>query len=416
MNDRQLVTIARAVGTPVYVYDAALIRERYAALSAALSRRFPAHIHYAVKANSNLAVLALVQQLGAGADIVSGGELFRVRAAGFAPDTIVFSGVGKTDEEIGDALAMDLGMINVESEAEAERVADLAAVAGRTARIGIRVNPDVLAETHPYTQTGAKGMKFGVPFDRVGALARRVTDHPNTTLVCIGMHIGSQIIAGAPFRAGAERLGSLVACLRAEGITTLEAVDVGGGLGIAYHAGAVALEPDDFADAVAPLHDTTGLPILVEPGRYLVGPAGVLLARVLFRKQAGGRDFAIADAGMNDLLRPSLYQAMHPIRVVGPETGATQEEVDVVGPICETGDFLGLRRELAGATAGALLAIEAAGAYGFSMSSQYNSRRRPAEVLVDGDRWGVVRARERLEDLTAGETTTPVWTHGEEAA
>ena len=416
MNDGQLSDIARAVSTPVYVYDAARIRERYASLATALSRRFPARVHYAVKANSNLAVLALVQRLGAGADIVSGGELYRARAAGFAPDTLVFSGVGKTDDEIREALAAHIGMINVESEAEAERVAALAAAAGRPARVGIRVNPDVMAETHPYTQTGAKGMKFGVPLDRVGGLARRLADHPHTTLVCIGMHLGSQIIAGAPYRAGAERLASLVAAIRADGITTLEAVDVGGGLGIAYHAGAGALEPDVFAEAVAPLHGATGLPIIVEPGRYLVGPAGVLLTRVLFRKQAGGRDFAIADAGMNDLLRPSLYQAIHPIRVVCTEPGGSLEEVDVVGPICETGDFLGLRRELTGATAGSLLAIEAAGAYGFAMSSQYNSRCRAAEVLVDGDRWGVVRARERFEDLTAGETVTPQWGHAEEAA
>jgi diaminopimelate decarboxylase len=416
MNDGQLAAIARAVGTPVYVYDAAVIRQRYAALSAALSGRFPVHVHYAVKANSNLAVLALLRELGAGVDIVSGGELYRARTAGFAPAAIVFSGVGKTDDEIHEALDAGVGMINVESEAEAERVAALAAAAGRRARVGIRVNPDVTAETHPYTQTGARGMKFGVPVDRVRPLARRLTEHAHTTLVCVGMHIGSQIIAGAPYRVGAERLASLVAAIRADGITTLEAVDVGGGLGIAYHAGAAALEPDEFAAAVAPLHDATGLPILVEPGRYLVGPAGVLLARVLFRKQAGGRDFVIADAGMNDLLRPSLYQAVHPIRVVRTAADGGPEEVDVVGPICETGDFLGLRRELAGATAGALLAIEAAGAYGFSMSSQYNSRRRPAEVMVDGARWGIVRARERLEDLTAGETVTPHWVHEDEAA
>jgi diaminopimelate decarboxylase len=416
MNDGQLAAIARAVGTPVYVYDAALIRRRYAALEAALGARFPSHIHYAVKANSNLAVLALLRALGAGADIVSGGELFRARAAGFAPETIVFSGVGKTDDEIRSALETGVGMLNVESEAEAERVAVLAAAAGRRARVGIRVNPDVTAETHPYTQTGARGMKFGVPLDRVPPLARRLAGHPHTALVCVGMHIGSQIIAGAPYRVGAERLAALVEAIRADGIDTLEAVDVGGGLGIAYHEGAGALAPDEFAAAVAPLHAATGLPILVEPGRHLVGPAGVLLARVLFRKQAGGRDFAIADAGMNDLLRPSLYQAMHPIRVVRTEADGDAEEVDVVGPICETGDFLGLRRELAGATAGALLAIEAAGAYGFSMSSQYNSRRRPAEVLVDGHRWGVVRARERFEDLTAGETVAPDWVPEPEAA
>jgi len=416
MNDGQLAAIARAVGTPVYVYDAAMIRARFATLSAALRRRFPVHVHYAVKANSNLAVLALLRELGAGADIVSGGELFRARAAGFPPATIVFSGVGKTDDEIRDALAAGLGMINVESEAEAERVAALAADAGRVARVGIRVNPDVTADTHPYTQTGARGMKFGVPLDRVIPLARRLHGHPQTTLVSVGMHIGSQITAGGPFRAGAERLAAIVASIRAAGVATLEAVDVGGGLGIAYQAGATALDPDEFAEAVAPLHDATGLPLLVEPGRYLVGPAGVLLSRVLFRKQAGGREFAIADAGMNDLLRPSLYQADHPIRVIRPEAPGTLEEVDVVGPICETGDFLGLRRALAGATAGALLAVEAAGAYGFSMSSQYNSRRRPAEVLVDGGRWGVVRMRERLEDLTTGETATPQWVNGDEAA
>jgi diaminopimelate decarboxylase len=416
VNDGLLTAIARSVGTPVYVYDAAVIRERYAALTAALLRRFPVRIHYAVKANSNLAVLALLRELGAGADIVSGGELFRARAAGFAPGSIVFSGVGKTDDEIREALEAGLGMINVESEAEAERVAALATAAGRQARVGIRVNPDVTAETHPYTQTGARGMKFGVPLDRVPPLARRIAGHPHTSLVCVGMHIGSQIIAGAPYRMGAERLASLAASIRADGITTLAAVDVGGGLGIAYHAGAGALDPDEFAAAVAPVHEATGLPVLVEPGRFLVGPAGVLLTRILFRKQAGGREFAIADAGMNDLLRPSLYQAIHPIRVVGTEAGDAPEEVDVVGPICETGDFLGLRRELAGATAGALLAVGAAGAYGFSMSSQYNSRRRPAEVLVDGNRWGIVRARERLEDLMAGETVAPHWMYEHDAA
>lgn len=415
MIDAQLAAIASAVGTPVYVYDAAVMRERFAALTGALNRRVTAHVHYAVKANSNLAVLALLRGLGAGADIVSAGELARARTAGFPPDAIVFSGVGKTDTELSEALAAGI-RINLESEPEAERVVLLAAQLGVVARVGIRVNPDVTAETHPYTQTGSKGMKFGVPLDRVPDLARRLADDPHTTLTCVGMHIGSQITAGAPYRAGAERLASLVASLRTAGITTLETVDVGGGLGIAYQHGAAALDPDVFVEAITPLHEATGLPLIVEPGRYLVGPAGVLLARVVYRKHAGGREFVIADAGMNDLIRPSLYQAEHPIRVVGVAAGMAREEVDVVGPICETGDFLGLRRSLAGAVRGALLAIEAAGAYGFSMSSQYNSRPRPAEVLVDGDRWGVVRARERLEDLTRGETTAPQWVHGEEAA
>ncbi|MDH4045690.1 MAG: diaminopimelate decarboxylase [Gemmatimonadota bacterium] len=416
MTDAQLAAIAAAVGTPVYVYDAGMIRERFAALTDALSRRLTAHVHYAVKANSNLAVLALMRELGAGADIVSAGELARARAVGFPPNAVVFSGVGKTDSELAEALAAGLRMINLESEGEAERVIALAAQQGVVARVGIRVNPEVTTETHPYTQTGAKGMKFGVPLDRVPDLARRLADDSHTTLVCVGMHIGSQITAGAPYRAGADRLASLVAALRAAGLMTLESVDVGGGLGIAYQEGAAALDPDVFAEAIAPLHDATGLPVLVEPGRYLVGPAGVLLTRVVYRKHTGGREFVIADAGMNDLLRPSLYQAEHPIRVVGAVPGATPEDVDVVGPICETGDFLGLRRRLAGAAPGALLAVEAAGAYGFSMSSQYNSRPRPAEVLVDGDRWGIVRERERVADLIRGETPTPRWVHGEEAA
>jgi diaminopimelate decarboxylase len=409
MDDRLLAAIASAVGTPVYVYDAGQIRARYAALTDALGRRFPHHVHYSVKANSNLAVLRLIRSLGAGVDIVSGGELRRVQAAGFPGGAVVFSGVGKTEAELEDALSAGVGLINLESEAEAERVMALASRRCLRARVGIRVNPDVTAGTHPYTATGEKGVKFGVPLDTVVDLARRLAAEPAVALVSLGMHIGSQITSAAPYRAGTERLQELVAGVRAAGVGSLESVDVGGGLGIAYGDGGTALAPDAFADAVAPLHVATGLPLLVEPGRSLVGAAGVLLTRVVYRKRAGGREVAIADAGMNDLLRPSLYQAVHPIHVVVPAGPDGTVELDVVGPICETGDFLGMRRPLARAGAGALLAVGGAGAYGFSMSSQYNSRPRGAEVLVDGTRWVIVRERERPEDLMRGEHLEPRW-------
>jgi diaminopimelate decarboxylase len=277
------------------------------------------------------------------------------------------------------------------------------------ADVGIRVNPDVRAETHPYTRTAEKGMKFGVPLDRVVPLAVRLARSGHARVTALAMHLGSQIVTGDPFRTGAERLADLVGAVRAAGVDSLAGVSVGGGLGIAYAADDPALDPVEFAEAVAPLAASTGLPIMVEPGRFLVGGAGALLTRVLYRKHAGGRDIVITDAGMNDLLRPALYQAHHPVRTVGDATGAAMEVVDVVGPICETGDFFAWERPVAGAAPGALLAIGGAGAYGFSMSSQYNSRRRAAEVLVDGDRWGLVRARERMDDLIRGEVTEPQW-------
>jgi len=409
MDDRQLAAIAGAVGTPTYVYDAAVIRERFRGLTAALNARFPCDVHYAVKANSNLAVLTVLRELGAGADIVSGGELFRARQAGFTPDRIVFSGVGKTDEELAEALTAPIRLINLESEAEADRVVALAARTGRIADVGIRVNPDVRAETHPYTRTAEKGVKFGIPLDRVVPLAVHLTKSGTVRVRALGMHLGSQIVSGAPFRTGAERLSDLVTLVRAAGVDSLAALSVGGGLGIAYAAEDGALDPVEFAEAVAPLAAVTGLPLMVEPGRYLVGPAGVLLTRVLYRKLAGGRGIVITDAGMNDLLRPALYQAFHPVRALGAAAGADDEVVDVVGPICETGDFLARERAVTGAEPGALLAVGGAGAYGFSMSSQYNSRRRAAEVLVDGERWGVIRAREQLADLIRGEVTEPCW-------
>jgi diaminopimelate decarboxylase len=404
--------IARGVGTPAYVYDATAIRRQYVALDDAL-QPVPHRIHYSVKANSNLAILGLLRRLGAGVDIVSGGELVRVLRAGFAPGDIVFSGVGKTAAELARALDAGVGVVHVESPAELEALEETARERGVVAPFGIRVNPDVASSTHPYTQTGDKDRKFGVPHGEVVSLARWGLERPAVELVGVGMHIGSQIEDAGPYRVGAKRLADLVARLRSEGVTTLRHVDVGGGLGISYlHE--PALSPEAFAAAVRPLAETTNLPLVVEPGRFLVGNAGVLLTRCLYRKRAGEKDFVIVDAGMNDLLRPSLYGAGHDVQIVRPDDGqrtgtgqgtAAQARADVVGPLCESGDFLALDRQLPGAAPGTLLAILGAGAYGFSMSSSYNSRPRPAEVLVDGDQWAVVRERETLEDLMRGEHT-----------
>ncbi len=405
-----LIRIASAVGTPVYVYDAEAIRRQYTELTAALAG-VPHRIHYSVKANANLAILGLLRGLGAGADIVSRGELARSLAAGFRGPDLVFSGVGKSEQELEAALAAGVGLINLESEGEFEVLRRLARGRGAQASVGIRINPDVTTETHPYTQTGRAGMKFGVPLDQVLPLARRIAAEPNLMLASVAMHIGSQITDAAPYREGAQRLGELVAGLREAGIRALTSVDVGGGLGISYGC-EEGLDLSRFAQAVAPLARETGLPLLIEPGRFLVGNAGWLLTRVLYCKRSGGRRFVITDAGMNDLLRPSLYQAYHEIRVLdgtgsGDPTDATA--VDVVGPNCESGDFLALDRSLPGARPGALLAVLGAGAYGFGMSFQYNSRPRSAEVLVDGDRYAVVRQRETVDDLMRGEHLAPQW-------
>jgi diaminopimelate decarboxylase len=422
-----LSRIAAAVGTPVYVYDADAIRRQYAALSAALAG-VPHRVHYSVKANANLAVLGLLRGLGAGADIVSGGELARALAAGFRGADIVFSGVGKNRTELTAALQAGVGLINLESEGEFELLRRLARGRPAPTAVGIRVNPDVTTETHPYTQTGGAGMKFGVPLDQVVPLARHIAAEPGLRLVSVGMHIGSQIADPAPYREGAGRLEELVGTLRSAGIDTLASVDVGGGLGISYRCGE-GLEVTAFAAAVAPLARATGLPLLVEPGRFLVGNAGYLLTRVLYRKHSGGRWFVITDAGMNDLLRPSLYQAYHEVVVIDGAAEAAEAAgdvvgnappasaapaapaapVDIVGPNCESGDFLALDRTLPGAGPGALLGVLGAGAYGFGMSFQYNSRPRAPEVLMDGGRYAVIRARETADDLMRGERVDPHW-------
>jgi diaminopimelate decarboxylase len=398
--------IVRRVGTPVYVYGANLIRAQFHALDDAL-RGIEHRICYSVKANGNLAVLRVLQRLGAGADIVSAGELRRARAAGFAPETIVFSGVGKTASEIEEAIQAGIGFLNIESTSELEVVRAVAARAGggRRAQVGIRVNPDVATETHPYTKTGEKTAKFGVPFDDVVNVARRIAADPGLALRGLAMHLGSQLTDVEPYRRGTIKLLELVAAIRASGVTTLEALDVGGGLGVRYHDER-APAPAAFAEAVAPPIRAAGLRLVCEPGRFLVANAGLLLTRVLYRKHAGGKEFVIVDAGMTDFVRPSHYQAHHDI-VPLKDGGRPERLVNVVGPICETGDFLALDRKLPAVEPGELLAVLGTGAYGFVMSSTYNQRPRPPEVLVDGDRWFVARPRETLEDLVRGEVAEP---------
>ncbi len=393
--------IARAVGTPVYVYSADAIRARYRELTGALSD-IPHRVLYSVKANSNRSILQLLRGLGAGADIVSGGELTRVLRAGYAPEDVVFSGVGKSRAELRAAVSSGIGQINVESHDEVKLLDEVTGELGVMARVGVRVNPDVATDTHPYTQTGERGMKFGVPPDEVVHLAVWAEQREYLSLRGLGMHIGSQILDASRYRQGAMRLAQLVADLRMAGIGGLESVDVGGGLGIRYTTER-PLDVHLFAAAVQPLVSETGLRLMLEPGRYLVGNAGYLLTRCLHRKRSGGRSFVVVDAGMNDLIRPSLYGAVHDICVVSDSAAAEPESVDVVGPICETGDFIGVDRQLPAVERGALLAVQGVGAYGFTMSSTYNSRPRPPEVVVDGARWAIVRERETIDDLMRGE-------------
>ncbi|MGZ8392513.1 MAG: diaminopimelate decarboxylase [Gemmatimonadales bacterium] len=400
LGDVSLTEIVRDAGTPAYVYNAGAIRGRYRSLDTALGSL--AHrICFAVKANSNLAILRVLRELGAGADIVSTGELARALAAGFTPEQIVFSGVGKTAEELRSAIRTGVGHLNVESREELELVGRIAEAEAAQVRVGIRVNPDVTTETHPYISTGKSGIKFGVPTDQVVPAAEYILAHPRLELTTVAMHLGSQLVDPAPFRQGIARLIDLVERLRKAGIGTLRVLDIGGGLGIRYQD-EPAMDPDEFARAVVPLLTPAGLKIYLEPGRFLVGSAGVLLTRVLYRKHSGGKEFVVVDAGMNDLVRPSHYQAYHEI-VELVEKGRTSARVDVVGPVCETGDFLALDRTLPGLEAGDALALLGAGAYGFVMASNYNSRPRPPEVIVDEGKWWIARAREKVEDLFATE-------------
>lgn len=401
-EDVPLPQIAAAHGTPCYVYSRAALLSRFDEFRQALAGR-DALVCYAVKANSNLAILNLFARAGAGFDIVSGGELARVVAAGGDPARVVFSGVGKTAEEMRLALDKGIFCFNVESAAELERLNGIAGQAGKRAPVALRVNPDVDPKTHPYISTGLRGNKFGVAYGEALALYRRARALPHVDIAGIACHIGSQLLDPAPAAEAAGKILALADRLAAEGIA-LRHLDLGGGIGIRYRDEA----PPSVAEYLAPiLAQLAGRreKILFEPGRALVGNAGLLLTRIEHLKHGEEKNFAIVDAAMNDLMRPALYDAWHDILPVRQESGATTE-YEIVGPVCESGDFLGHARPLAVAE-GDLLAVMSAGAYGMAMSSNYNTRPRAAEVVVEGGRAHLVRERERIEQLFANERLLP---------
>ena len=404
-----LERVAEQEGTPAYVYSTSVVRDRYRRLEAAFAP-LPHRIHYTLKANSNRGVLGILRELGAGADVVSGGELFRALRTGFTGADIIFGGVGKTERELREALAAGVLLINAESEAEVRLLDRIARELGVVAPVGIRVNPEVTVDSsHRYIKTGEKGAKFGVPFNEVHAVARVAAALGNTQLVGLDMHIGSQLFRLDPYLDGTEKLVELLGQLKADGVDTIEYLDIGGGLGVSYDEEATP-DLERFAEALVKRVQPTGLTLLMEPGRFIVGNAGILLTRVLYRKRSGGREFLITDAGMTELLRPSHYDAYHRIEAVKP--AARQMTVDVVGPVCESGDFLALDRRMDEVSPGDLLAVHDVGAYGYVMASNYNTRPRGVEVLVDGDRFAVTTARERYEDLVRLEQDDLQWRDG----
>lgn len=402
-EDVPLAKIAEDVGTPVYVYSRGEIERAYKAFDAALEG-IPHDVCYAVKANSTLGVLGVLVQLGAGADIVSAGELYRWLRAGGVASSVVFSGVGKTEAEMKIALEAGIGCFNVESAEELFVLDRVAQSMGKRARISIRVNPDVDPQTHPYISTGLKQNKFGVAMAEARGLFREAASRKGLQVAGVDCHIGSQLIKTAPFSDAIARLVELVQQLAKDGIK-IEHVDIGGGLGIDYGKGDTVPSPAEYGAAVraglAPL-SSLGVKLVTEPGRVIVGAAGALVTRVLYRKNNEAKHFTIVDAAMNDLMRPALYNSYHPIvPVERPERPVTP--TDVVGPICETGDFFARDRALPTLDAGELVCIGAAGAYGSAMASNYNTRPRAAEVLVHGASYTVIRARESYEALVAGE-------------
>jgi diaminopimelate decarboxylase len=399
------VSLAEQFGTPLYVYSRAELTDAWQAYAGACEGR-RATVHVAVKANSNLAVLNVFARLGAGFDIVSGGELARVLAAGGKAENVVFSGVGKSAGEMREALAAGVKCFNVESIPELDRLNAVAAAAGKKAPVSLRVNPDVDAKTHPYISTGLKSNKFGVAFDEARATYRAAAAMSHLEVVGIDCHIGSQITEVAPYLDAVDKLLELVQQIEADG-TKIHHIDVGGGLGITYDD-ETPPEIGEFVRTVLDRIEARGhghREVYFEPGRSLVGNAGVLLTRVEFLKPGAERNFAIVDAAMNDLARPAMYEAYHAIEPV-VKRDVPARVYDVVGPVCESGDWLGRERLLA-VEPGDLIALRSAGAYGFVMSSNYNTRARAAEVMVDGDKVHVVRAREELRQLFAGETILP---------
>ena len=398
-EDVALPEIAESIGTPTYVYSHGALEKAYRELDEAFSG-LDHLVCYAVKANGNLAILRALASFGAGADIVSGGELYRVMKAGFDPKKVVFAGVGKTEDELMAGLGERILLFNVESASELEQLERFAVLHGKKARVSLRVNPDVEPDTHAHVSTGQGSSKFGIPIDEALALAERAREYQGVDLIGVHQHIGSQITKLAPYIESVEKSAALVDELKRRGFD-IKYFNIGGGLGIRYKDEEV-LAPNELIDAVRPALEATGAKILCEMGRYIAGNAGVLLTRVIYRKRSGGKSFLIVDAGMNDLLRPSLYDAHHDVRPV-KESAATVP-ADLVGPVCESGDYLARNRDLPDAAEGDLLAIMGTGAYGFSMASNYNSRPRPAEVLVHSGRWALVRERESYADLIKGES------------
>ncbi len=402
-----LSTIAESVGTPCYVYSRAMIEQQWRAFDNAFAGR-DHMVCYAVKANSNLGILNVLARLGSGFDIVSVGELERVLRAGGDPAKVVFSGVGKADAELRRALQVGIHCFNVESEAELLRLNALAGEARRHARVALRVNPDVDANTHPYIATGLRRNKFGVPIDTAAALYAHAKTLPHLEMSGVACHIGSQLLELDPFVDALKRVVALVENLRHQG-QRLQHIDLGGGLGIRYRDEQPP-SPQDLVRALIEHVDKVpgcrDMRIMIEPGRALVGEAGVLLTRVLYLKHGQERNFAIVDAAINDLLRPALYDAWHEIVPVTPHGKHETRVYDVVGPVCESADFLGRERKLA-LTAGELLAVRSAGAYGSAMSSRYNTRALPPEVIVDKDRIHIVRRRETIDEMLETESVLP---------
>ncbi|WP_428569518.1 MAG: diaminopimelate decarboxylase [Solidesulfovibrio sp. DCME] len=394
-EDVPVSTLVAAYGTPLYVYSAATLRRHFTAFDSAFSS-LPHLTCFSVKANSNLSVLKTLAEQGAGVDIVSGGELYRALAAGVDPAKIVYSGVGKRAAEIEQALSAGILMFNVESMGELERISVIASRLGKTANVSLRINPDVDPKTHPYISTGLKKNKFGLDIETSLAAYAKARELPGIEPVGIDCHIGSQLTTIEPFLEALAKILAFRDKLTAMGITT-RYLDLGGGLGIQYNEEEPP-HPREFGQALTKALGDTPLTLILEPGRVIVGNAGILVTEVVYTKKTPSKDFVIVDAAMNDLIRPSLYDSYHGIGEVRP-AGRDTLNVDVVGPICESGDFLARDRELPAVAPGELLAVYSAGAYGFTMSSNYNSRPRAAEVLVDGDKVTLARRRETYEDL-----------------
>jgi len=399
-EEMPIPTIAREVGTPFYCYSHATLTRHFRVFDEAFGP-IPHLICFALKANSNLSILKLFGGMGGGADVVSGGELFRALRAGIPPDRIVYAGVGKSREEIAYALKSDILMFNVESSQELQLISDVATNMGVEARVALRINPDVDPKTHPYISTGLKKSKFGIDISQAVEAYELARELPRIRVVGIHQHIGSQITEVGPFVDALAKIAELTRELRALELD-IRYLDVGGGLGITYKdEDPPALRV--FAEALIGVVKDLECTIVLEPGRVIVGNAGILVTRVLYTKQSQGKDFVVVDAGMNDLIRPSLYGSYHAIIPVHRVEGTRSLTADVVGPICESGDFLAKDRELPAVQPGDLLAVMSAGAYGFTMASNYNARPRLAEVLGKGDRYLVIRRRESYEDLIRGE-------------